>query len=81
MEDKKESVSVEKLELRRQEYLKKFKKEVHPKEGMFEEDKTNVIGEEIVNILKKEELTYVDSYAALEYAYRLLKFNSEFTHL
>ena len=63
-------------------YLMKFEKAVYPKGGLCELDSEVIeTGEQIINILKGKELTYVDSYMVLEYVYRKLKFMSEYTHL
>lgn len=67
-----------------EEYLSKFNKKVNPeyliKEGFIAEA-TVRIGDEIIEKLKGEGLTYVDAYAILEYAYKKLGFMSEYTHL
>ena len=71
--------------------LEKFKKENHPDLWLNLEAHTSgnkevrgkirEISEEIINKLKTQELTYLDAYITLEYVYRKLKFNSEYTHL
>lgn len=67
---------------KKQSYLIKFKKAVYPTGGLSElEPEMIEIGDQIINILKGRELTYVDSYVTLEYVYRKLKFMSEYTHL
>ncbi|MGU3441184.1 hypothetical protein ACLBXI_14320 [Bacillus cereus] len=49
------------------------------REGVTEE--IQQIGEGIVNQLKKEEITYDEAYASLDYAYQLLKYHSNFVKL
>ncbi|MBS6503106.1 MAG: hypothetical protein KH415_16035 [Clostridium sp.] len=72
----------EEKEKNTQSYLEKFKKAVYPKGGLCDLDNEVIeTGEEIIEILKGKELTYVDSYVTLEYVYRKLKFMSEYTHL
>lgn len=69
-------------EMKMQSYLKKFEKYVYP-EWIKEELDSEVkgLGDEIINLLKEKELTYVDAYVTLEYVYRNLKAMSEYTHL
>lgn len=64
-------------------YLRKFEKAVYPGEELGERLQPHIveIGDRIIEFLKEQELTYVDSYATLEYVYRKLKFMSEYTHL
>lgn len=58
-------------------YLKKFNRENYLAElGWNESEK---YGKEIVDLLQtKEGLTYEEAYASLQYAYNLLKYNSNF---
>lgn len=58
-------------------YLTKFKAERKPEYHGFEKN-VSEIGEKIVELLKKEELTYAGAYASLQYAYDLIKFESNF---
>ena len=61
-------------------YLKKFDRE----NDLFELGWGNskIHGEEIVKLLQdKEGLTYEEAYASLQYAYNLLKYNSNFVEL
>lgn len=65
-----------------EEYLSNFKKYVYPKAAKdFLDIEVIDIGNKIIKILKEEELTYVNSYATLEYVYKSLKVMSEYTHL
>ncbi|WP_311873153.1 hypothetical protein, partial [Enterococcus avium] len=58
-------------------YLKKFDRENDLSELGWGESKR--YGEEIVKLLQeKEDLTYEEAYASLQYAYNLLKYNSNF---
>lgn len=58
-------------------YLKKFDRENDLSELGWGESKR--YGEEIVELLQeKEGLTYEEAYASLQYAYNLLKYNSNF---
>lgn len=61
-------------------YLKQFNRENDLAElGWNESEK---YGKEIVDILQtKEGLTYEEAYASLQYAYNLLKYNSNFVEL
>lgn len=61
-------------------YLKKFDRENDLSELGWGESKNH--GEEIVQLLQgKEGLTYEQAYASLQYAYNLLKYNSNFVEL
>lgn len=61
------------------EYLKKFKRE-NPVNDLFSENTVD-IGTKIVTLLKKEDLTCDDAYASLQYAYNLIKYESNFLKL
>lgn len=61
-------------------YLKKFDRENDLSELGWDDSKNH--GEEIVQLLQgKEGLTYEKAYASLQYAYNLLKYNSNFVEL
>ncbi|WP_407855600.1 hypothetical protein [Enterococcus hailinensis] len=61
-------------------YLKQFNRENNLSELGWDESKR--YGEEIVQLLQgKEGLTYEQPYASLQYAYNLLKYNSNFVEL
>ena len=64
-------------------YLRNFKKAVYPGEEFGERLHPHIVefGDVIVEFLKGQGLTYVDSYVTLEYVYKKLKFMSEYTHL
>ena len=58
-------------------YLKKFDRENNLSELGWDDSKR--YGKEIVDLLQtKEGLTYEEAYASLQYAYNLLKYNSNF---
>lgn len=61
-------------------YLQKFNRENDPAELGWGDSKK--CGEEIVRLLQeKEGLTYEEAYASLQYAYNLLRYNSNFVLL
>lgn len=65
------------IEEKKNMYLKKFNRENNLTVLDWGDSKTN--GEEIVKLLQgKEGLTYEEAYASLQYAYNLLKYNSNF---
>jgi len=65
------------IEEKKNAYLKKFDRENDLSELGWSESKR--YGEEIVELLQeKEGLTYEQAYASLQYAYNLLKYNSNF---
>ena len=57
-------------------YLNTFERIVLDKE--FFSEGAQKIGEAIVSQLKKENITYDEAYASLEYAYQFMKYQSEF---
>lgn len=58
-------------------YLQKFDRENDLSELGWDDSKR--YGEDIVKLLEdKEGLTYEEAYASLQYAYNLLKYNSNF---
>lgn len=61
------------------EYLQKFvrEKEVRDVFGIQPVE----AGNKVVEVLKKEDLTYEQAYAALQFAYNKLKFESNFLKL
>lgn len=62
----------------RENYLKKFRAE-NDLTGIFSDAKEiEKAGKQIVEIIKKEDLTYEQAYASLQYAYNLLKYRSNF---
>ncbi|MGM0122103.1 hypothetical protein IGK56_002294 [Enterococcus sp. AZ152] len=64
----------------RKNYLKEFKRENHPA-GAFFGNMVDCVGTEIVNLLKEKDLTYDQAYASLQYAYNLIKYQSNFLKL
>lgn len=64
--------------IERKSYLTKFKRENEPA-LMFE--RSNKVGEKIVDLMKKEDLTHDQAYASLQYAYNLIKYESNFLKL
>ncbi len=64
--------------IERKSYLTKFKRENEPA-LMFEG--SNKVGEKIVDLMKKEDLTHDQAYASLQYAYNLIKYESNFLKL
>lgn len=64
----------------RQHYLKNFKRENSP-EAHFNLDIEKEIGEKLVDLMKKEGITYDIAYGCLQYAYNLLKYESNFLKL
>lgn len=61
---------------RKQQYLANFKRQ-NPVPDLFGTNAQR-IGNSIVEKLKKEELTYDEAYASLQYAYNKIKFESNF---
>lgn len=64
------------MTMTKDEYLQKFvrEKEVRDVFGVMPVE----VGNKVVAALKKEDLTYEQAYAALQYAYNKLKFESNF---
>ena len=68
---------MENIDEKKNAYLKKFDRENDLFELGWGDSKIH--GEEIVKLLQdKEGLTYEEAYASLQYAYNLLKYNSNF---
>lgn len=63
----------------KRQYLKKFKRE-NLVDDLFSNE-VKKVGENLVKELKKEDLTYDDAYASLQYAYNLIKYESNFLKL
>lgn len=61
-------------------YLTNFKRENHPA-GAFFGEIVDSVAEEIVDLLKEKDLTYDQAYASLQYAYNLIKYESNFLKL
>nr|WP_278842521.1 hypothetical protein [Melissococcus plutonius] len=67
------------LDCRRENYLEEFKRENNP--DLFFKPNIDHPGRKIVELLKKEDLTYDQAYASLQYAYNLIKYESNFLKL
>lgn len=63
----------------RKEYLQQFQNE-NEVSDLFGK-KAQTVGKEIVELMKKEDLTYDSAYASLQYAYNLIKYESNFLKL
>lgn len=61
-------------------YLKDFKRQNAPI-AFFDNTDIQKIGTKIVDLLKKEDLTHEQAYASLQYAYNLIKYESNFLKL
>lgn len=61
------------------EYLKQFERQ-NPVVGIFGE-KSKIVGEQLVQVMKKEGITYDQAYASLQYAYNKIRFESNFLKL
>lgn len=44
-------------------------------------EKSEKVGKQIVCLIKKEDITYDEAYASLQYAYNKLKFESNFVKI
>lgn len=60
-------------------YLKQFERE-NPVSTVFS-GATKSTGDEIVKLMKKEDLTYDEAYGSLQYAYNKIKYESNFLKL
>lgn len=69
-----------KEETAREYYLKQFKHENDKVSDLFGSD-IDKVGTEIVNLLKEKDLTHEQAYASLQYAYNLIKYESNFLKL
>ncbi|WP_318531390.1 hypothetical protein [Limosilactobacillus reuteri] len=58
------------------EYLKKFARQ-NEVSDLFGKEIVG-IGNKIIQLMKKEDITYEQAYASLQYAYNKLKFESNF---
>lgn len=58
------------------EYLKKFTRQ-NEVSDLFGKEIVG-IGNKIIQLMKKEDITYEQAYASLQYAYNKLKFESNF---
>lgn len=69
----------ESSETAREFYLTKFKRNNKPS-NLFG-DEVERIGQQIVDLMKKEDLTHDQAYASLQYAYNLIQYQSNFLKL
>lgn len=69
-----------KKEIARQHYLENFKRENDKVSDLFGSD-IDKVGTEIVDLLKEKDLTHEQVYASLQYAYNLIKYESNFLKL
>ena len=69
-----------KKETARQHYLENFKCENDKVSDLFGSD-IDKVGTEIVDLLKEKDLTHEQAYASLQYAYNLIKYESNFLKL
>ena len=69
-----------KKETARECYLKQFKHENDKVSDLFGSD-IDKVGTEIVDLLTEKDLTYEQAYASLQYAYNLIKYESNFLKL
>ncbi|KRM59298.1 hypothetical protein FC35_GL001558 [Limosilactobacillus coleohominis DSM 14060] len=62
--------------MNKEQYLKDFER-ANPVMDLFGEVPVK-IGNQIIVLMKKEDITYEQAYASLQYAYNKLKFESNF---
>ena len=62
--------------MNKEKYLKDFKAQ-NPVRDLFGAT-SKKLGDEIVNVIKKEDITYEQAYASLQYAYNKLIYESNF---
>ncbi|GKT04496.1 hypothetical protein [Furfurilactobacillus entadae] len=67
----------EPLKTEREYRLKKFKEVEKPMEDMLGKQTTN-FGKQVVELAKEKDLTYMQAYAGLEYAYELMHYHQNF---
>ncbi|MCM6845037.1 hypothetical protein NE293_10320, partial [Latilactobacillus curvatus] len=58
-------------------YLKNFERQNSFETYGIDDDEKR-IGREIVDLMKKEDITYNSAYVCLQYAYNLIKYESNF---
>ncbi|WP_129045039.1 hypothetical protein [Companilactobacillus metriopterae] len=69
------------MEKDKDDYLTKFKRVQKIDEFGFDQELISKIGNQIVEIMKKEGITYEDAYACLQYSYNRIKFESNYLKL
>lgn len=67
-------------ETAREHYLEQFKRENDKVSDLFGGN-IDKAGTEIVDLLKEKDLTHEQAYASLQYAYNLIKYESNFLKL
>ncbi|MGO2953125.1 MAG: hypothetical protein ACTIDH_05825 [Lactobacillus sp.] len=72
-------LEAKKAETAREHYLQTFKRNNQPNE-LFNADVAEY-GKQIVELLKKEDLTHDQAYASLQYAYNLIQYQANFLKL
>lgn len=65
--------------MRKSQYLKDFERQ-NPVSDIFGKE-SELVGNKIIQLMKKEDLTYDQAYASLQYAYNKIKFESNFLKL
>lgn len=65
--------------MNKNEYLKQFRREREV--GALFGEEVEVIGQSIVELIKKEGITYEQAYASLQFAYDTFKFESNFVQV
>ena len=66
-------------DIAREQYLKQFERQ-NPVRDVFG-GATKSTGDKIVELMKKEDLTYDEAYGSLQYAYNKIKYESNFLKL
>lgn len=74
-----QSKEVKEKETAREVYLRRFKRQTAPVDDFFPESKD--FGAKIVEMMKKEDLTYDQAFLSLQYAYDLLQYRSNFLNV
>ncbi|ANZ70347.1 hypothetical protein [Pediococcus claussenii] len=64
----------------REELLKHFRTEVQPIRDEFGTSAVE-LADTIIKIAKEKDLTYEETYAGLEYAYRFMRYQSKFLRM
>ncbi|MCL0330567.1 hypothetical protein [Apilactobacillus xinyiensis] len=68
------------LNIKKSQYLNRFPETPNP-DVFKDNEQIKRSGSKVVNLLKKEGLTYEDAYASLQYAYNKIKYESNFLKL
>lgn len=67
-------------ETARDHYLQKFRRE-NQLDHFGDASQIKQAGDEVVDLLKEKDLTHDEAYASLQYAYNLIKYESNFLKL